>query len=465
MSYDFDVISIGAGSGGCATAIRATDLGLKAMVLEKRQKNGVGGTCINRGCIPTKTLLRTVAVMDEVKKAADLGVEVGEAKPDIKKIMKRRHSVTTQLGFSLRTFVLGGRKIPVKFGDVKILDPHTVELTTKKGAETFTTKNIMIATGSEPALIPAFNIDRVNILTSDETLSLEYIPESMIIVGGGHIGIEMGTFYATMGTKVTLVEALDNIASSLADQELCDLARELVEARGIEVVTGVMIDKMEVTGENEVTAFLKDGTELKAQKALISIGRTTNLAGLGLEDLGLQIEHGRIITNEAMQSNIPSIYAVGDVSHGSQLSSKAQSEGLTAAENMAGNPERLDYDVLPWTIFSKPEMTKVGLSSSEAAAKGIETFEGVLHMENNEKAVCNAETEGMVKIVVEKESRKIIGGMIVCNGASNMIAELATAMRCGMTIDELAVTMHSHPTYSEAVLECAKNAIGKAFHK
>ncbi len=467
MNFDYDVIVLGAGSGGCATAIRSTDLGRKALIIEKRVKGGIGGTCINRGCIPTKALLRAVTTVDELKKAKSIGIKVDGYSVDIKKIMSRRAMIQSMLGNGLRMHILGGRDIPVMFGDTTLQDGNTVKVITDKGEEkTLTAKNIVIATGSEPMELPAFNVDRKNIVTSDETLTMTEAPESMIIVGGGHIGIEMGLFYATMGTKITIVEALPVIASAVADEEVCEMVKKMLESRGITVLTNVMIDTMKVTGEKEVTAYLKGGETLVAEKALVSIGRVSNLQGLGLEEVGVKIEKGRIVTNEMNQSSIESIYAVGDVAPGTQLSSKAQSEGLTIAEIMAGKVDtRLDYDVLPWTIFYKPEITKVGLSRSEAEAQGIEIIEGVLPMSANEKALCNAATEGIVKIVADKNTHKILGGIVVCEGASNMIAEIATAMRGDMTVDTLAETMHSHPTYSEAILECAKNAIGTNFHK
>jgi dihydrolipoamide dehydrogenase len=466
MEYEYDLIVVGGGSGGCSTAIRATDLGLKVLIVEKRPQGGVGGTCINRGCIPTKALIRAVASLDEVKRAGEFGIKVEGYSVDIKKIMTRRAKIQNQLVFGLRTFILGGRKIPVMFGAGSLTDAHTVRITPEKGEPSeHTAKYIMIATGSEPAMIPQFNIDRENILTSDETLKLDYVPESLLIVGGGHIGIEMGTFYSAMGSKVTIVEALPDIASALNDQDGCDMARKLVEKRGIEVKTGVMIEKLEVTGENEVTAFLTGGEKLTAQKALVAIGRTCNIAGLGLEGLGVDINRGRIVTDERMRTNVESIFAIGDVAPGAQLSSKSQNEGVTAAEIMAGNEIRLDYSVMPWTIFARPEMTKVGISEKEAREAGKDIIVGKLMMTANEKAVCNSETDGMVKLVADRATRKILGGMIICDCASNMIGEVAAAMRGGLTIDELACTVHSHPTYSEAILECARNAIGKAYHK
>lgn len=460
-----DIVVIGAGSGGCATAIRAADLGLKVVIIEERKKDGPGGTCINRGCIPTKVLVKASGLLGDIKKAQAYGIDVEGAKPNFKKIMANKNKIVSQMAFGLKSFILGSRKIPVIYGTAKILSSNCVQVTDGDKVTEYSCNNVMIATGSEPAMIPAFNIDRKNVITSDEALTLTEVPKSMLVIGAGAVGIEMSVFYNSMGTEVTIVEALDNVAQALCDEEMSNMVKSQLEKKGIKVMCGVAIDKVEVLEDGSVASHLNNGEVVNTEKVLVSIGRKTNLDNLGLEELGVNVERGKIITDKRMMTNVENIYAVGDVTNGPQLSHKAQNEGVTAAEVIYGNNVELDYDVLPWVIFSKPEIAKVGLSEKEAADKGIETITGQLAMAFNEKATCSGDTDGAIKLVADKNTHQLLGGIIISAEASSLIGEVAIAVKKKATVDEIASTIHAHPTMTEAIMEAAKSAIGKEYHK
>ena len=465
----YDVVVIGAGSGGVACALRCADNGKKVLLIDKRGNDGPGGTCINRGCIPTKVLLRSVHALNDIKDAKAHGIEIAEYKINFKRLMANKNKIQQQIVFGLRQFIIGGRKnIELRLNtDAEILGPNLVKLRAKDSDEEVYAKDgIVIATGSEPSMIPAFNIDKTNVITSDEALVLKEIPETIAVIGAGAIGIELSTFLNSMGTKVTMIEMEENVAPLLEDIQMSNLVEKQLEKDGIAIKTGVAIEKVEIVKDGLVKSYLNDGALLETEKVLVGIGRKSNIDDIGLEKLKeIQVIKDKIQTDEFMQTGMKNVYAVGDITKGPQLSHKAQNEGIVAAENICGNQTILDYNVLPWIIFGIPEIAKVGLSEKEAKDQGINTLIGYIEMTASEKATTMQETVGAIKMTIDADSRKIIGAILYCTEASSLIGELAMSIKKGTTVEEMATTIHAHPTLTEAIMECAKNALGIAFHK
>lgn len=464
--YDYEVLSIGAGSGGCASIMRSADNGKKKIALVEYRKGGTGGTCVSRGCIPTKALLRSAQAYEEVKNAAQYGIVVESARPNMKVIQQKKQQVVTQLKFGLDNFLLKSRGVVRLTGKARLVDAHTVELTDGDKVERVTAENIILATGAEVLRVPAFNIDGKKIMTSDEALNLSELPESMVIAGAGVVGLELAHLFAALDVKVTVVELVPQVLPLIKDKDVTDAVQKSMEKSGIKFHLGVAINEMHVDESDKVICTLADGTVIEADLGLVAIGRRTNVADMGLEELGIELgPKGTIVVNEKMQTNIPSIYAVGDITAGSQLSHKAQKQGLIAADNIAGIPSRMNYDVIPSATFIQPEVGTVGLTDSEAQEKGIETLVGKMPFSANEKAIAMRNTNGFMKIVAEKDSHKIIGAQIFGPEASILIEELSLAMEKGLTLEDIALSIHAHPTLSELVMETCKSALGLAFHK
>ena len=462
---EYDVLVIGGGSGGCASAIRSTDLGKKVALIEYRKKDGIGGTCINRGCIPTKALLKSAEVYKTINEAKKFGVEVEGASFDMKKIVKKKDSIVKNMRFGLSSFILKSRGIEIINGKAALASKNTVEVTYENGEkEILKAESIVLATGSEPAMIPAFKIDGKQVITSDDCLCMTEVPESLLIIGAGAVGIEFGTVFSSFGSKVTLVEMVDHAAPLLKDEELCCQVEKYLTKKGIDLKLGVAIKEIKAE-EGKVTSVLGNGEAVETEKVLVSIGRKLNTDGLNLEGVGIEMgERGRIKVDSHMRTSVENIYAVGDIVAGPQLSHKAQREGVVAGENICGMDTEMDLDTVPWVIFSQPEIASVGISKAEAEERGIEAIEGKLPFMANEKANTMQETTGMIKIIAEKESHKIIGGKIFGPEASLLIAELALAVKNGNTLEDIGDTIHAHPTLSEGVMEAAKSGLGKAFH-
>ena len=460
----YDVISIGGGSGGCAAAIRSADLGKKSVIIEKRNKDGIGGTCINRGCIPAKSLLKSADTYSSMKNCKKFGVSAENVTFDLKAIVKKKNSLVKNIRFGLQNFILKSRGIEIIQGEGRCIDNHIVEVETNEGTIRLYGESIVLAAGSEPAEIPAFNIDHKSIVTSDDMLELKELPKSALVVGGGAIGIEFAVFMASLEVDVTMVEMLPNIAATLRDEEMSLIVEQVLEKKGIRVITGTGISSLVAEGDG-ISAELDSGDCIKADMALISIGRKLNTDSLGIETLGLEMEKGRIKVDGHMRTSVGNVYAVGDIVRGPQLSHKAQREGVVAAEAIAGMDTVMDYDVVPWAIFSKPEIAAVGLSVSEAGERGIETMVGFLPFLANEKANTMQEIEGGVKIVADKSDKTIIGAQIVGAEASILIGELALAVKNRVSMEELSNTIHAHPTLSECIMEASKSGLGKAFHR
>jgi dihydrolipoamide dehydrogenase len=364
---EFDVAIIGAGSGGYVAAIRAADLGKKVVIIEHRE---IGGTCLNRGCIPTKALLKIAEVYTSAKESKSFGITVENVSFDPNAIQKRKDAVIRRLVAGI-DFLFKSRKIVVKKGNGKLLDEHTIEITGNEGTEKIKAKDIIIATGSEPAMIPAFKIDRKNVLTSDEALNLTEYPKNMLIVGAGAIGIEFATILSAFGTKVTIVEMMPQVVPTLKDIKLASMVQRMLVKKGIEIKTGIKIDNIEIQGNGNVVSTLSSGEELITEKVLVSIGRKLNSTGIGIEELSIKTEKGKILVDEKLRTNIPNIYAIGDVIGGLLLAHKAQKEGDIVAEIIAGKDKKMDYRVVPWAIFSSPEIARSKRKRYQYRYRGI----------------------------------------------------------------------------------------------
>ncbi len=462
---NFDVVVIGGGSGGCAAASRSADLGKKVALIEGRGKEGLGGTCINRGCIPAKVLLASAEAYSGVQKAKDFGIEVTGISFDYKKIEQKKQALIKTLRFGLQNYVLKPRGIEIITGLGKVLDRNTVEVHNNGQTELIRGENIIIASGSEPAMIPSFHIDGHNVITSDEALEIQEIPSDVMIIGAGALGLEFAQLFSTFGSKVTVVEMAPQVVPALTDNEFTGMVQKYLEKQKITVKTGVKIESVEVVAEGKVVSSLSNGEKIESSKVLVAIGRKLNTENMGLSELGIKMEKGRILVDDEMKTNIPNVFAVGDIVHGPQLSHKAQREGIVAAEVIAGMSTKMDYNVIPWAIFIQPEIAAVGLTRDEAEEQGINTIVGSMPLMANEKANAMKKTTGLVKIIVREDNKQVIGAQIFAAEASVLIGELAIAVENKVTIESLSNTVHVHPSLSEAIMEASKSSLGKAFHK
>lgn len=464
--YDYDVVTLGAGPGGSSTAMRCADRGKKVAVIEARAKNGVGGTCVNRGCIPTKALMASANLLAEIKNAKAFGITVPEATVDFKVVNRRKNAVINNLGFGLENFLMKPRGIDVIKAHARLLDAHTIELDDGKEKRSITSEYIVVAVGSEPANIPAFNIDGDKIITSNEIMDVTKLPKDILIVGAGAIGLEYGYMLNVFGVKVTIVEMMPNVVSALREPAITDAVCKSLVASGITVKTGAGIGSIRVQEDGSVLSTLSTGEEIVSEKVLVAIGRTLNTRGIGLEEAGVELgKGGMIITDEHMRTNIPNIFASGDVTFGTQLSDKAQRQGLVIAETIAGNDYYINYDVIPSTVFMEPEVAMVGLTEVEAVERGIKVISGTLPFTSNEKAMAMQRTEGLIKIVAREDDHVILGSQIFGLEACDLIAELAVAVENKMTLESIINTIHPHPTVTEIIMETCKKAIGLAFDR
>lgn len=456
---EFDVIVIGAGPGGYVSAIRAAQLGAKTALIER---NKIGGTCLNWGCIPTKALYYSAKALEAAKHAAEFGVNVGEVSFDLSKAVERKDGVVKKLVGGIEQ-LLKGNKVEVIRGDGFVEAAGKVRVTKADGVEELSSRSIIIATGSEPALIPAFNIDRKNVLTSTEMLDIKKVPESLLIIGGGVMGCEFASMFSSFGSKVMIVELLPTILST-EDKMVSRVIAKRYKETGVQVLTEVQVES--VTAEDgRVKTTLKDGREFITEKVMVAIGRSFNSAGIGLDKLGVAVEKGRIAVDDHMETSVKGIYAIGDVTGKMLLAHVASVQGIVAANNALGKDARMDYSVIPAGIFTDPEIASVGLREKEAEEKGIEVAVGRFPYAASGKAMGMGETEGFVQIVSDPATDKVLGCSIVGAHATDLIGEVALAMKTGATVKDITETIHAHPTLPEIVMEAAEDVHGMAIHK
>lgn len=458
----YDVTVIGGGPGGYVAAIRAAQLGMTVGVVERER---LGGICLNWGCIPSKALLRSAELYALFKKSEEFGISHKDLKFDFGKIIQRSRDVSDRITKGVE-YLMKKNKIDVLAGTAKLTGKNSVEVSSNgKMTDRIKSKAIIVATGGRPRSIPGVEIDRKKILTSTEAMTLKQQPKSMIVIGGGAIGIEFAYFYNTLGTKVTVIEMLPSILP-LEDREMTKIVQSSLKKGGIEILTDTKVEGVKVGNEVEVTVSSSDGKKtIKGEVALMAIGVQGNSESLGLESLGVQTEKSFIKVNEFGQTNVPGIYAIGDVSGPPLLAHVASHAGIVAAEHIAGKAKHgIDRKVFPSCTYCQPQVASVGMTEEAAVAAGHRIKIGKFPFRPLGKALAIGETEGQVKLIFDEKYGELLGAHIVGSEATEMIAELVTAKALETTYEELWRTMHAHPTLAEAVMEAAGNAYGVSVH-
>lgn len=472
MATEYDLVILGGGTGGYVAAIRASQLGLKTAIVEKGK---LGGTCLHKGCIPSKALLRSAEVYAQTVKGEEFGVLAKEVGLDFSKVQARKQSIVDTLHKGVQGLMKKG-KIDVYEGTGRILGPSifsplpgtiSVEFADGKENEMLIPKNLIIATGSRPRTLPGLEIDGEFVMTSDEALEMTELPKSIIIVGGGVIGIEWASMLSDFGVEVTVIEYADRIIPT-EDKDISKEMQRLLKKKGLNIVTGAKVLPETLEKANGVTIKAEIKGEQKsfsADKMLVSVGRAANVEGIGLENTDIKVERGFIVTNEYFQTNESHIYAIGDVIGGLQLAHVASHEGITAVEHIAGeNPHPMDYNLVSKCIYSTPEVAGVGLTEDQAKEQGHNVKVGKFPFKAIGKALVFGESDGFVKIVADKDTDDILGVHMIGPHVTDMISEAGLAKVLDATPWEVAGTIHPHPTLSEAVGEAALAVDGKALH-
>ena len=461
---DFDLVVIGAGPGGYTAAIKAAQLGMKTAIVEKDQ--ALGGTCLNVGCIPSKALLSSTELYREAQKHfGSHGISADGLSMDVGAMMKRKDGVVRKMARGI-DYLMNKNGIERVVGLGRIAGPNEVEVTDGKKKQSLKTKRILIATGSSVAGLPFLEIDGETILSSDHAIALGQAPESMVVIGGGAIGLELGSVWARLGTKVTVVEFLPRIAA-MFDEDITQALQKLLQKQGIKFHLGTGVESAEKTkGGVRLTAVRGDKkVELEAEKVLVAVGRKPNTGGLGAAEAGVELdERGCIKTNAEWQTNVPGIYAIGDVVAGPMLAHKAEQEAVAAVERMAGQAGRVNYNAIPSVIYTSPEVAVVGLTEAEAREKGHEIAMGVFPFQANGRAVAGGHADGLAKVIADKASDRVLGAQILSANASELIAEAVLLMEFGGSAEDLARTIHAHPTMSEGLREAAHATTGEPLH-
>ncbi len=452
---------LGAGPGGYVAALKAAQLGAEVTIIEEGE---VGGTCLNWGCIPTKTLIASAEVLHKIKNAKSFGLELeGTITPNIEKIVERKNKVVGVQVKGIRGLFKswGVRLIE---GRGVIAGPKKINVTLNDGTtEEVETDRIIIATGSKPAQIPVFPFDGTRILSSDHAINPDSIPKSLLIVGAGVIGCEFAFIYKQFGAEVTMVEMMPN-AVSTEDEEISQVLERELKKNKIKLLTKTSVEKVDVK-EDGVAVQLSDGKTIEAEKVLVSIGRAVNTKGIGLEDVGVNLgQRGEILVDSKMQTNVEGIFAIGDVTGGIMLAHLASKEGMVAAENANGGNSEVNYNVIPAAIFTSPEIGSVGLREKQVVEKGIKYKVGRFQFRGLGKAHAMGEIVGMFKIIADEATDKILGGHIIGAHASDLIHEVAIAMEKGLTVKDIAHMIHSHPTLAEGIMEAAEDVHDAAIH-
>ncbi len=457
----YDVIVLGSGPGGYPAAIRASQLGKKVAIVERES---LGGICLNWGCIPTKALLKSAQVFEYAKHAADYGIEINDPKQNFEKIIKRSRGVADKMSKGIQ-FLMKKNKIDVVMGTGKLLAPGKLEVTGGDGKkQILEAKNIIIATGGRARQLPSLPIDGKKIIGYREAMVLPQQPKSMLVVGSGAIGSEFAYFYNSIGTKITIVEFLPRIVP-VEDEDISKELEKQFKKQGMEVLTNSEVLSVDIKGDG-INAKVKTANgeiNLKADIVLSAVGVVANIEGVGLEELGIKMDKGRIVVDANQQTNIPGIYAIGDCTPNQALAHKASKEGINAAEHLAGHkPEPIDYNNVPGCTYCSPEIASVGLTEKAAKDAGYEIKVGKFPFMASGKASASGATEGFVKVIYDAKYGEFLGCHMIGNNVTEMIAEAVVARKLETTANEILNAIHPHPTMSEGLKEATAVAYGEA---
>ncbi|PCJ86038.1 MAG: dihydrolipoyl dehydrogenase [Flavobacteriales bacterium] len=461
MSYD--VIVIGSGPGGYVAAIRASQLGLKTAIIERES---LGGICLNWGCIPTKALLKSAQVFEYLNHAADYGIKVNDVETDFGAIVKRSRDIADGMSKGVQ-FLLKKNKIDVVMGSAKIKASGKVDVTDDKNkTQTVEAKHIIIATGARSRELPNLKIDGKKIIGYREALVLPKQPKSMLVVGSGAIGSEFAYFYQALGTEVTLVELLPNVVP-VEDEDVSKQLERSFKKMRMKVLTEASVEKVDTSGKAcTVTLKTKKGIEtIEAEIVLSAVGISSNIENIGLEDVGIATDKGKILTNDYYETNIPGIYAIGDCVGGQALAHVASAEGIICVEKIAGqNPEPIDYNNIPGCTYCSPEIASVGYTEKAAKEAGHEIKVGKFPFSASGKASAAGHKDGFVKLIFDAKYGELLGGHMIGYNVTEMIAEIVATRKLETTGHEIIKAVHPHPTMSEAVMEAAAAAYGEVIH-
>lgn len=456
---NFQIAFLGGGPGGYVGALRAAQLGLSVVVIEGQR---VGGTCLNKGCIPTKALVKSADLWREIQRSKEFGIMAEQISLDLAQVLARRDSVVDTLVTGVIQ-LLKAAKVPVIKGLGEIEEPGLLVVQTEAGIEKITAENIVLATGSIPSRVPIPGADLPGVVTSDELLSETALPERLVIIGGGVIGLEFASIYQAFGAEVTVIEMLPSLLPNI-DDEIVRRLTPLLKRSGINILTKTRVKEIKqaeclvVQVEND-----KGTTEIPAERVLVATGRRPNLQGIDVERLGLTTERGAIVVNRQMQTNLPNVYAIGDLVGGIMLAHVASAEAIVAVEHIAGRNVEMNYRAIPSIIFTHPEIATVGMTGQELKATGLKYKSSTFPFSANGKALASGDSVGIVKLLANEQG-VIVGASIMGSQASSLIHELALAVEKRLTAEDLVRTVHAHPTLAETVMEAAHGINGKPLH-
>jgi dihydrolipoamide dehydrogenase len=462
-STKFDLIVLGSGPGGYVAAIRASQLGLKTAIVEAEE---LGGICLNWGCIPTKALLKSAQVFEYISHASDYGIQVSGAEADFTGMVKRSRGVADGMSKGVQ-FLMKKNKIEILSGWGKIQPGKKVEVADKDGKKTvYVADHIIIATGARARELPTLKIDNEKVIGYRKAMTLEKQPKSMVVVGSGAIGVEFAYFYNSIGTKVTIVEFMDRIVP-VEDEEVSKALEKIYKKSGITILTSSEVTKVDTKGAGcKVTVKTAKGEEvLECEVVLSAAGVVSNLENIGLEEVGILVDKGKIQVNDYYQTNMPGYYAIGDVVPGPALAHVASAEGIICVEKIAGHhPDALDYGNIPGCTYCSPEIASVGMTEAKAKAAGYEVRIGKFPFSASGKASAAGAKDGFVKLVFDKKYGEILGAHLIGANVTEMIAEIVAIRKLETTGQELIKTVHPHPTMSEAIMEAAAAAYDEVIH-